>query len=346
MTRLMDISEISRMLADRAPALCSALFPDGHREGQEWRIGSLGGEPGQSLGVHLEGRRAGVWSDFASGERGDALDLVAQVLFRGDKGEAVKWARGWLGIDDGTVPERRRRHAPRDDTAEALRIVELRAKKRAAGLALWLHAEADIRGTPVAAYLADARGIDIGRLERRPHALRYHPECWNGEVGHGLPAMVAAVHDAEGFITAHRTWLARDVDGSWGKAVLKAPRKVYGPYGGGSIRLARGAGARPLGRAEKGSSVVITEGIETALTAAMACPDRRVIAAISVAGMATVSLPEAITEVILCAENDTGAQARQGLERAINAHLRAGRRVRIARAAVGSDFNDQLRWVG
>ena len=71
----MNISEISRMLADRADEICRKLLPAGKREGKEWVIGSLGGEPGKSLKVHLVGSKAGVWADFSTGEAGDLVDL-------------------------------------------------------------------------------------------------------------------------------------------------------------------------------------------------------------------------------------------------------------------------------
>jgi twinkle protein len=44
------------------------------KHGTEWRAGSLAGEPGQSLAVHLTGAKAGVWADFNGGDGGDLLD--------------------------------------------------------------------------------------------------------------------------------------------------------------------------------------------------------------------------------------------------------------------------------
>jgi hypothetical protein len=95
-------AEICRALADRIVALAPYLLPGGHREGHEWRAGSVAGEAGHSLGVHLSGQKAGVWSDFATGESGDALDLVRAVLGVGI-GRALIWSRGWLGIERGAA---------------------------------------------------------------------------------------------------------------------------------------------------------------------------------------------------------------------------------------------------
>ncbi|MEJ0047258.1 MAG: hypothetical protein WDN04_14935 [Rhodospirillales bacterium] len=46
-----------------------------------------------------------MWADFSGVGRGDALDLVAHVLFRGDKKNAYRWTLAWLGIAaGGAVP--------------------------------------------------------------------------------------------------------------------------------------------------------------------------------------------------------------------------------------------------
>lgn len=92
-----DITEIKRMLASRAQSVAEHLFPNGKKEGSEWRVGSIDGEKGQSLGVHLTGNKAGVWAEFNSGNGGDLLDLWGQV--RGVQlSQALNEARDWLGM--------------------------------------------------------------------------------------------------------------------------------------------------------------------------------------------------------------------------------------------------------
>ena len=73
-----DIREISTILAARAEAVCQWLLPQGRRNGVEWEAGNTAGEPGKSLKVNLGGK-AGLWSDFASGEAGDLIDLLGAV---------------------------------------------------------------------------------------------------------------------------------------------------------------------------------------------------------------------------------------------------------------------------
>jgi hypothetical protein len=56
---LVDIGALSAMLADRIDSLCAELLPAGTREGHEWRIGSVAGERGRSMAVHLSGPKPG-----------------------------------------------------------------------------------------------------------------------------------------------------------------------------------------------------------------------------------------------------------------------------------------------
>src|SRR5207248_1345775 len=109
--RNMNAAEISRALSANIETLLLDLLPAGHREGHEWRCGSVAGEAGNSLGVHLVGHKRGIWSDFSTDEKGDALDLV-RAVHGFNMGEAIGWSRRWLGLDDDVHPARRSRPAP------------------------------------------------------------------------------------------------------------------------------------------------------------------------------------------------------------------------------------------
>ena len=91
--------EIAERLAQDAESVASMLLPQGRREGHEWRVGSVEGDAGKSLGVHLTGSKAGVWQDFATDKGGDLLDLWAAV--RGvTLADAIAQAKAHLGIRD------------------------------------------------------------------------------------------------------------------------------------------------------------------------------------------------------------------------------------------------------
>ena len=94
---MMTAKEVSRALAQRAEDIARYLLPNGRKEGNEWRVGSIDGEAGKSLGVHLIGEKSGVWSDFASGDAGDLLDLWATTR-KLKLSEAIKESTHYLGI--------------------------------------------------------------------------------------------------------------------------------------------------------------------------------------------------------------------------------------------------------
>ncbi len=333
-----DIREIVAGLAARAPALCRDLFPAGRREGAEFRIGNLAGEPGRSMAIHLGGDRAGIWSDFASGDKGDALDLVALAVCRGDKSEALRWARAWLGIDGAPAPARRAPPPP-----PSTQSPEADTGRRKAAFRLWLECDRRLAGTPVERYLA-GRGLDIKQLGRQPGALRYHPRLPHGPTGQSFPAMVAAITGPDGSLFGvHRTYLAAAAGGRVGKAPVQDPKMTLGAYRGGCIRLWRGKDRKPLDAAPDGSAVTVTEGIEDGLTVALACPERRVLVAVSLANMGALWLPPSVMTVTVAVDNDGGNEAaRRGLDRSIRHFQSGGRRVFLVRSPVGKDLNDFL----
>lgn len=104
----MNAKELSDRMRDRAEDIARHLLPNGKRKGREWKVGSIGGEEGESLCVCVSGQKAGVWSDFQSGEAGDLLDLWMKA--RGmTLPDAMKEAADFLGIRDtmpGNQPKR------------------------------------------------------------------------------------------------------------------------------------------------------------------------------------------------------------------------------------------------
>lgn len=95
----MDAREISQMLARDAERVCFHLLPSGKRVGREFIAGDVYGGHGDSLKVHLEGTKAGVWADFASDDKGDLLDLW-RLSRRVSLPEALKEARAYLGVQE------------------------------------------------------------------------------------------------------------------------------------------------------------------------------------------------------------------------------------------------------
>lgn len=357
MSSLVDVRQIAEMLAARVHDLVAELLPGGRREGHEWRTGSLAGERGQSCGVHLTGARAGVWQDFATGERGDALDLVAQVLFRGDKAQAIRWARSWLGLD-AQDPARLAQLRRQAEQREA-RASEEERRRRDYAFRTWLSARETIEHTAAQAYL-EGRGIDFQFLGRIPRCLRfygllaYHDRTPDGrEMVSRWPAMVAAIQGPDGkFAAVHRTYLSPRADGSVGKAPVPDAKRTLGRFAGGSIHVWRpmidGRAACPIAEAAR-PRVLVTEGIENALSCAMDEFGREsyVLAAVSLGNMARLKLPVRAGELTLVADNDLdnpGAAAQ--LERACEHLADQADQFFLARPDPRfKDVNDALRGI-
>jgi len=350
--RAPDARTVARMLAAMMPGLVAELLPAAKRHGREAVVGSLAGEPGKSLSICLDGPRAGVWSDFAAGVKGDALDLVAAIVAGGDKAAAWRWGLRRLGyIPPG---EAAGPHATRPAPAPAP-ATESRAasdadalRRRRQSRAIFAEAEPLTPNCAAALYLA-GRELRLAELGRAPRALRFHRGLWCTEAGTTLPAMVGAIMSLGGELQGvHRIWLAPGPEpGTWRKAALNAPKKALGSVTGGCVPIWRGTAGTPLRAAPQGSEVILAEGIEDALAVALLVPELRVLCVVSLANMASVELPDTIASVTLAADNDApGSPAAMALQRAVDAHTAAGREVRIARSPSGKDFADALAAAG
>lgn len=339
---LMPVSEIASLLADRIDALARELFPRGQKDGHEWRVGSLAGEPGQSLGIHLSQDKPGVWRDFSAGIGGDALDLVAQARFGANMTEAIKWAKGWLGLDGTDWQSLKTTRASLAQSDERERQAEAEAKKkRDRALAIWLAGKSGIAFTPVGLYL-QGRGLDIQKLPGSPNVLRFHEALWCEEARGKFPAMVALVHDLRTGqpLAVHRTWLQVLTGGHVVKAPVSAPKKVLGAMRGGVISLWKGVVTDPetgevkknppLSKLKQPEWVHLTEGIEDGLTIALAVPEARIMAGISIGNMKSLRWPASVAGVVLWKQNDApGSEADKAFHEMVKNIQAQGKRVKI-----------------
>jgi hypothetical protein len=78
-----ETEDVIRALAENAESVCRAYLPAGRREGSYWIVGDLQNNPGRSLFVRLTGPAsgpgaAGKFTDGATGEHGDLLDIIRE----------------------------------------------------------------------------------------------------------------------------------------------------------------------------------------------------------------------------------------------------------------------------
>jgi hypothetical protein len=76
MSSRIDRELLKRVLRENIETLCRHFFPNGKKVGEEWQVGSLAGEEGRTLNIHLGTDRAGIFQDFNTGEHGDFVQAI------------------------------------------------------------------------------------------------------------------------------------------------------------------------------------------------------------------------------------------------------------------------------
>ena len=300
----------------------------------------------------------GAWHDYATGDKGDLFDLIAYLGRLQGKMDIYWWSLDHLRLAKGTIrtkaqAQQDQERIDRDRLAREAKATEAELANGEKLLSHWLACK-PLAGSLGETYLIEARRLPLDRLpenrEDRLSALRFAPDLEHkdqvtGEVT-SWPCIVSAMaRGTKGVTALHRTWLAPD--GS-GKAPVAKPKKMKGSTRGASIRLTRGEGGlTPSQAIKKGqrAPLILGEGIETALSVAIALPDYRAWSAGSLTLMGLIEWPEYVTGVVLLRDNDWGEQAKAAFER-VEAHWRAqamGRPVKVAGAWAGSDWNDVAR---
>ena len=284
-------AEIARRLGREAEAVCRHYLSNGRRQGRYWLVGDVENTPGRSLYVRLCGPSygpgaAGKWTDAATGEHGDLLDLIAANRNLDTLRDALDEARRFLSLPRLDPPPRQ--PAPSGSPEAARR--------------LWAIGQ-PISGTLAQRYL-EARGI-VG-LNRAP-ALRFHPHCYHrsegapGKAPEAWPAMLAKVTDLSGRITGlHRTWLDPTTAD---KAPIDRPRKAMGHLLGHGVRFEK-----------PGDVLAAGEGLETMLSIRVVLSGLPVIAALSASHLQALILPSGLKRLYIAEDaDDAGRMAAEAL---------------------------------
>lgn len=93
-------AELKDRLLHQLPAVLKHLLPNGAIRHGKFYIGDVHGSRGESMVLELNGTKAGLWHDFATGDGGDILSLWAAVRGIDAKTrfpELVKDIKDWLG---------------------------------------------------------------------------------------------------------------------------------------------------------------------------------------------------------------------------------------------------------
>ncbi|QCX50007.1 phage/plasmid primase, P4 family [Ralstonia pseudosolanacearum] len=114
--------EIRAALLARLECVLSVLFPAGKKRRGKFVIGDILGSPGDSLEVVLDGEKAGLWTDRATGDGGDVFDLIAAqagLRVATDFAQVLERAMQLLGQSSAQPVRRKRREPPMDELGPA-----------------------------------------------------------------------------------------------------------------------------------------------------------------------------------------------------------------------------------
>jgi len=318
-----DASDLAQRLGRNAEAVCREYLSNGRREGRYWLVGDVQNNPGRSMFVRLKGTEsgkgaAGKWTDAATGDHGDLLDVIRESCGLLDFKDVADEARRFLSLpkpEPNPQPRPRPSSASAGSPESARRLVSM---------------SQPITGTIVETYLRK-RGITA---LHGTGALRFHPRCYyrpdRTSPTETWPAMIASVTDLDNRITgAHRTWLSPD--GS-GKAPIDTPRRAMGDLLGNAVQFG-----------VAGDVMAAGEGIETMLSLRMALPHMPMVAALSAAHLAAILFPATLRRLYIARDDDlAGDNAMASLvERAQAVGIEA-----ITLSPRLGDFNEDLRTLG
>ena len=318
-------SDLADGLARHAEAVCRHYLFNGRRQGRYWLVGDVRNAPGRSMFVRLSGPKsgpgaAGHWTDAASAEYGDLLDVIRESCGLHRFHEVADEARRFLDLPrPPTQDPDSSGGAPPGVSASARRL---------------LSSCRPISGTLAETYL-QRRGVTHFDGTR---SLRFHPSCFYRPEGTAetqrWPALIGVVTDLHGGVTGvHRTWLDPEfAELDHGKAQIESPKRSLGDIWTHAVRF---------GIVD--DVMAAAEGIETILSVRSALPALPMIAALSASHLPAVALPPRLRRLYIAADADPAGK------RAASALAARAREVGIEAIVLlptRNDFNDDLIAIG
>jgi hypothetical protein len=312
-----DAADLARCLAENAEAVCRHYLGNGRREGGAWRVGDVRNTPGRSMFVRLKpsrGRPAGKWTDAATGEHGDLLDVIRESCGLAAFRDVIEEARRFLALPQSDPPLAAPNRQP------AGRNASLAARRLFA-------ASRPLQGMLGETYLR-ARGL---LPPADASALRFHPRCYykpdEDRPRESHPAIIAAVTDDHGNLTGvHRTWLCD------GHPPSVLDRRAMGDLLGHGVRFGKA-----------GDVLAAGEGIETVLSLARVMPAMPLLAALSAGHLGVFEWADSLSRLYVVRDRDPAGDA--AYER-LEARAAGTRLDVIGLMPSRNDFNDDLRDFG
>jgi putative DNA primase/helicase len=121
-SRESDRDELRVELLGRLESALTTMFPAGKKRKGKFLIGDVLGSPGDSLEVVLDGEKAGLWTDRATGDGGDIFALIAACMgadVHADFSRVLDEAADLLGRSRSVPARKAKKEAPVDELGPA-----------------------------------------------------------------------------------------------------------------------------------------------------------------------------------------------------------------------------------
>ena len=312
----MNAADTAAALAERAEAACARYLPNGRKQGRYWTVGDVHGGKGRSLFVRLGPPGIpGKWTDAATGEHGDLLDLIRIATGAASLREALAEAHRFLAQP---VPPTAS-HRDRYDRAEAARNLWRRCRPIEA-----THAER----LPLRPRHPDPAG------PRHCDSIRRWPTATTRAAGAGSRRWSRPSPTTRGTSTACSAPGSTRTVRLWRTSSARARRSA-------TSTAAPCVFSSPSQTAC--STLLVGEGIETVLSLVTALPDTIAAAALSAGSLGAFVPPPGVSRLLIAQDRDA-----EGQRAALRLQLRCPR-LGIGSAVIvpeRNDFNDDLRALG
>ncbi len=267
----------------------------------------------------------GLWNNFETGEKGNALQLIAVQMGFSDFKDTLNYAKDFLNCPD-TVSHGKIQNKTNAKETKVSTNTKAYAKK------LYDTSE-PIKGTLAERYLKDYRKI----LNYKEADLRFVPEIstWHGDKKTKVPALLCVVKDSNGEFNHVHVIRLNPITGDKDVA-SNTEKQTYGAMNGCPIELNKKSNSQ---------TTYVAEGVETGLSVLAGDPNANVLAITGKESFKNIDLSRLSNKVVLCLDNDGEATFKTSIiEKAVFRLIEAGKSVALMiPKKTGDDFNDVLK---
>ncbi len=312
-------AEINQALLPQMESLCERLLGKASSShGGSIRYGSKG-----SLSINL---KSGLWFNFETGEKGNALQLIAAEMGFSEFKESIAYAKDFLNIREGmgALPKVSQK-LQNKSVASACPNKKEYAKK--------LYEQSiPVEGTLAEKYLKEHRKL----TNFKSADIRFVPKIstWHGNKKTEVSALLCITRDGSGSLNNVQVIRLNPLTGEKDNA-SKIKKQTYGAINGCPVNLNTESVQK---------TTYLTEGTETGFSLLSASKDARVMTVLGKENFNNIDLSRLTDNVVMCVDND--GENTFGDMKVITAAFRimsAGKSVSIiCPENKGEDFNDVL----